>query len=762
MFKPRQIRREIARAASILRGTRTDTSPTALIAELVEEREDYLIQAPAHNTNRRRSAPSPRLQPTMLATQHDFRTWAMANGVPHAPGQTNIPIYSHQLQPNPLGEQQQQTEGDGVAQLQQIQNGIHQQLHATNAEAFARFQQASQALSQANLQQHQAIAAGQQHHTQQQQQFLANLPALLAASTLRNQRPNQPPRRFQQQQQDNAYSRNFRQPQHLYQQQQYQHAQQANSNSIGSPTQLSPHAFLHPSTPNMSHMRGHSSQSSFSRSVNGYRANNAAPTLERRSSWDGGQANTEERAAYAGASSISEAGGQSLPTGPATAPTSPATIGGMLPTFPRHGPSSSASPASTPSPSVATFQAYQNDMNRQQRAGPADRYQGYNRQPNYNQQPGQQRGRQNRQRDAYPSPGVPLEALPGPEVSSSSPANPLPVPNGDLQQHAADASVPEPVTKAGDLPSTAHAERALETDESALETDGALDPQNIRFGTFDAAFYSSEPAEMAGLGLFDGIPAFDSPAVSLPDQASDLGLPAPDELSLPAPLQSASSAPLPNLRRLGSNNRIATLRYRPGLADIPASPAKRSTPVSPDLSKRPSMHNRRKSAGDEAELALGDITFFGNVPVDKDENARIQAMNALLKEGTKASSLSGTPRKVRRTSTSSSTTNDSSSLLQLANALPSSTSSSASLTSASTPASPQPESPPHLPPVEILLLSPSSRSTPIPMPDLGSKKATAPSPNPPKVSTKQGLSYASLAATPASSQSGKRRGRTGT
>lgn len=760
MSNLRQIRREIARAASILRGTRTDTSPTALIAELVEEREDYLIQAPAHNTNRRRSAPSPRLQPTMLATQHDFRTWAMANGVPHAPGQTNIPIYSHQLQPNPLGEQQQQTEGDGVAQLQQMQNGIHQQLHATNAEAFARFQQASQALSQANLQQHQAIAAGQQHHTQQQQQFLANLPALLAASTLRNQRPNQPPRRFQQQQ-DNTYSRNFRQPQHLYQQQQYQHAQQANSSSIGSPTQLSPHAFLHPSTSNMSHMRGHSSQASFSRSINGYRANNSAPTLERRSSWDGGQANTDERAAYAGASSISEAGGQSLPSGPATAPTSPATIGGMLPTFPRHGPSSTASPASTPSPSISTFQAYQNDMNRQQqRGGPPDRYQGYNRLPNYNQQLGQQRGRQNRQRDAYPSPGAPPESLPGPEASSGSPAELAPAQN-DAPQTTTDTSISAPEVKAGNVPAP-DAESALTTDESALETDDALDPQSIRFGTFDAAFYSSEPAEMAGFGLFDGIPAFDSPAVSLPDQASDLGLPAPDELSLPAPLQSASSAPLPHLRRLGSNNRIATLRYRPGLADIPASPAKRSTPVSPDLSKRPSMHNRRKSAGDEAELALGDITFFGNVPVDKDENARIQAMNALLKEGTKASSLSCTPRKVRRTSTSSSTTNDSSSLLQLANALPSSTSSSASLTSVSTPASPQPESPPHLPPVEILLLSPSSRSTPIPMPDLGSKKSTPPTQNASKASTKQGLSYASLAATPASSQSGKRRGRTGT
>jgi len=133
-----------------------------VIAELLEEREDYLVQAPPPQSNRRRSAPSPRLQPSVLATHQDFRTWALANGVPHAQGGN---VFAHQ-------------QFQGTSLLEDLSNqASNGGLSAINAETLARYQQVSQALSQANLQQQQA---------QQQQALLANLPALLAATNLRN------------------------------------------------------------------------------------------------------------------------------------------------------------------------------------------------------------------------------------------------------------------------------------------------------------------------------------------------------------------------------------------------------------------------------------------------------------------------------------------------------------------------------------------------------------------------------------------------
>jgi hypothetical protein len=77
-------------------GLRTSDRASALITGVCEEREDFLIPHPPverhHDTIRRRSAPSPRMQPTGMGapplpnSMNDFRIWAALNGVNDAAG----------------------------------------------------------------------------------------------------------------------------------------------------------------------------------------------------------------------------------------------------------------------------------------------------------------------------------------------------------------------------------------------------------------------------------------------------------------------------------------------------------------------------------------------------------------------------------------------------------------------------------------------------------------------------------------------------
>ena len=704
---------------------------------------------PPASSNRRRSAPSPRLQPGVLPTRHDFQTWALANGVPHAPGGPAGPIYSHHLQPSPLAPSssvsEEETSAMGVqAGQQHLINGN------LSAEALECFQQASQALSRANLQhQQQQVQA-----VQNQQQLLASLPALLGATNLRNYRP--PPRRL-----NDATYRNYRQPPHHHlQQHQYLQAQQKNLVSPSTSTSASNH--LLPSS------AGH-----LSRSTNSY-SGHSAPMLERRSSWDGAQATPDSGQQYLGSSSVSEAGAGEL--GPATAPTSPGLNGVIIPTFPRaSAPSSASSIISTPSPTLTAFNGYtasgENRPMRGQR-GYGTRYEHSQAQASGTGA----RGRPYRQRDddfarsqasAFPSP-IPLglEAV---------------LPKHGREQPQLAPVHASPIAEASSNPHQSPHERGTHTLQQSEDQEDVPLASSIRFGNFDAAYYSSEPAEMAGLGLFDGIPGADAPDPSKPARKPEESPPAPDEAPQIPPVSvvpaRSQNAALP----------ISTPHNRSELADISASPAKRNTPASPNMSRQPSTPNRRRSAGDEADLGLDDVTFFGDVPVNHNEGQRKQAMAALLKESCKdfkVSSLASSQRKIRRTSTSSSTTNESSSLLQLRNILPSSTSSSASVASTSTSASPSEPFGPETP-VEIALpLSEHSeqRSTPIPVSSSASIApaaiATSASLHPEKQSNTQkstgrkpnfssspmgtqAASYASLAASPASALSGRPRRRTG-
>lgn len=623
----RQIRGEIARATGILRGTRSDVN--AVIAELLEEREDYLVHAPPPNTNnRRRSAPSPRLQPSVLATHQDFRTWALANGVPHAQG-GNMPMFPHQLHGAPSLIDEMNGTGQGTG------------LTAINAEALARYQQASQALSQANLQQQQA----------QQQQLLASLPALLAATSLRN------PSR--------ATSRRFHE--HAYKQMRTQqgtipHQQQ---NAFSQQQMLSPlqaqHAFqnnallsasmglLHPST---------SPNQTFSRSTNDASMHlTRPPMLERRSSWDGSAASDETRQNFRGTVSVSEAGVRQAPpdVGTTTAPTSPAMHNGQLPAFASHamyqaGPSSVASPTLS-TVSIATAPAgsmnqYGVGQGLDRQAGvyanqwPLSSSSGYGRSPadatrtdqHYHKSPGQYT--QNSMQpevgaslpmQAYPT-GLPKGKLPFAEsapIDYSARAMNLPV-GSALSTTSTSASVSgSPSMNAEDGPLE---ERDVVVDDGTIPS-----PSSIRFGNFDAAFYSSEPTDMAGLGLFDASSSSDGSPQSFTGTPSFENSSIPEEVELPPPVR----LPPQHLASFAASMRVAQ-RFRPQLADIPASPAAKNMPGPESSSRRPSLQsNRRRSAGDEVGLGLGDVTFFGKIPVSKNEDEREKAMAALLKESSK-------------------------------------------------------------------------------------------------------------------------------
>ena len=639
----------------------------------MEEREDYLVQAPPPaSSNRRRSAPSPRLQPGVLPTRHDFQAWAMANGVPHAPGGTGVPIYSHHLQPNPLSSSNIYEGGNSaltnpLVQQQQLRNGN------ASVEAFARYQQASQALSQANLQQQQQQVQAAQDH---QQQLMATLPALLAATTLRGHKP---PRRFN----DNTY-RYYRQQHHPIHQNQYQQVQQSN---LASPSISVSNHLLYPHSGNV-----------LSNSATGY--NGQSATLERRSSWDGAQTTTVLRQRYVGSSSMSEAGAGELggATGVATAPTSPILNGGNLSLFTQQAvPSTTSSMSTASSPTTSTYNTH--IVNGDPRLPRDKRVQGTGHERSPIAGP---RGRLLRQRDDQVVRGTFSQYQPSSTVSRQS----LPITVSSGRAAKQQGSVPnsaaatsfQQTSQLMSSPGGSYVKFGSRDDKPGLsqhingeDEENFLVAGTIRFGNFDAAFYSSEPAEMAGLGLFNGIPGAESPfqsslpsnlepSVSMPDE-----LPPSPRLSFKSPGAPPAATPDP------------ALSFQHGMINKSASVAKSSL-------SRPPMHNRRKSAGDEVELSLKDVTFFGNVPVDKDERVRKQAMAALLKESGKDFGKPESPPihiKARRTSASSSNTNDSSSLLQLRTVLPSLTSSSASVTSTSTSASPSELFAPATPPSQF-------------------------------------------------------------
>lgn len=810
-----QIRGEIARAYNLLRGgSRTDVN--SLIAELVEEREDYLVQAPPPSFgNRRRSAPSPRLQPSVLATHKDFQAWAMAKGVPHAPGGP-MPVFSPEvMQQNGLlpsgvavaagssADEQQKLKANGGALSLSSNN-------SAQAEALARYQQASQALSQANLQQQQAQQVAVQQQQQQQQQILANLHASIAATSgMRGgfrQSAGPGPRRFH----EHGYRNNFRQGQTgQYAAQMYGQPQ--------SPTLPDSAHLLHPS----SHHAGLGRSTTGS---NGQGGLQRPPLLDRRSSWDGSNADRDLRQSYRGSSSVSEAGVSDI--GTATAPTSPTMVNGPLPAFARGGQqfgqpqSSSAQSQGGFSPSMSAGAAFGNGdrQGREQRsAGQAaygrsqSHFSGYNGRGQPNRPPRVQRSHQQQQQQEEgmysPTTGFPLAAFPSAlnYAALNTPQGqqllllqqqlaqqhglqmplPLPFPVSPVSGHqyqplpqsfgpprhqhtrsASVSTVSHPASEAGDfrspsngprmhqmsppqpvplMPPQALAGEALQVDGSSVRAQSPQPNGPIRFGNFDAAFYSSEPKDMASLGLYEGVPGIDSPQVISGSSSVSCGTSALlDEASIPDDLPQ-----LPPARPLAvsMNAARAAARFKPELADIPASPAPQGSlagmPGGGLGSRRPS-HTRRRSAGDEKSLGLEDITFFGNIPVQRNQAEREKAMAALLKESSRdfrisesrggggtsvhgSSQAESSPRKAlpRTGSTSSgSTENETSSVpISVSAVLDSTSSSAASVTSESTslseaalPAQQQQageESPAPLPPVDIQLIAPTP---PLPTP----------------------------------------------
>lgn len=323
--------------------------------------------------------------------------------------------------------------------------------------------------------------------------------------------------------------------------------------------------------------------------------------------------------------------------------------------------------------------------------------------------------------------------------------------------------------------------------EQSLPLEGS-----IRFGNFDASFYDSEPVELGSLGLYGGIPGEDSPAVadspSMIGQAVTAAGGTATDSAIPDDLPQLPPA---RVLSLSSGTHRAGSKFRPQLSDIPASPAgKRSVQNSPLAGggaghahlRRPS-HNRRRSEGDERALKLEDISFFGKIPVNRDEREREKALAALLKEGGKdfkppgapssiasatpsergqpavnavnsdsaeVAQTSGRTAKPRTASTASSiATNDSAYTPQLSNAVPGSTDSSTSAsvpstTSVSGTSSPteivRPDSAtfPPLPTLDVQAPTPDPERrdavtpTPTPHPTLEASKTAAVKPRSPK------------------------------
>lgn len=545
-----------------------------------------------------------------------------------------MPIFPHQL--------------SGSASLIDDMNGTGQGtgITAINAEALARYQQASQALSQANLQQQQA----------QQQQLLASLPALMAGTNLRNS-ARSTSRRFH----EHSYKQMRQQGSSAHQQSLFGHqllspqqSQQAFSNTAmlsAAMGYLQPASVFSPSTQSFSKSQGASTHL------------NRPPILERRSSWDGSAASDETRQNYRGTSAISEAGVGAAPpdVGTTTAPTSPAMHSGQLPAFAGHAmysteASSIASPTlSTVSIATApagSFHQYApNSVQDRQGRDQRNQWQSsYTSSSTYLNSPSHASGddqRSSKSPGGYGYGSAPLAtgtSLPMQTYPTGLPMGKLPAAGGRSVPYAARPSEMAAVPIGSALSTTSTSTSLLASPASGAphasfeERDPVVDdgeipsPSSIRFGNFDAAFYSSEPTDMAGLGLFDtSSTSSDTSPLSLSGTPSFDDSIIPEEVELPPPVR----LPPQQLATFTASMRAAQ-RFRPQLADIPASPAAKHGPGPDVSSRRPSLQsNRRRSAGDEAGLGLGDVTFFGKIPVSKNEDEREKAMAALLKESSK-------------------------------------------------------------------------------------------------------------------------------
>lgn len=503
-----------------------------------------------------------------------------------------------------------------------------------------------QALSQANL---------------QQQQMLANLPAMLASTNLRGY--SRPPRRFHEHQYKNNNRINYTHGHFPHTGQ--QHLPQHQIQPLG-PSPHRPPQHL-PGTSNANadhHLHPSAGQPSLSRSVDASCGRLLAPHLERRSSWDGSDAANDLRAQYRQSSSVSEAGGDMQTT---TAPTSPTIHGSHLPAFRQ-----AFNPTYAPN--------FGGPADRQSRDHRSSFSHGY-RSHSHAYNPGNYRGRPYRPSRSEQGEPPNLASL-SPQAFPVSPVTlpmsqmPLPTPMSLVSQHhlgspntrsqhvfpsSSDNAV---IVSPRLLNGPSHSPRPQEVQEEVL------DASSVQFGNFDADLYSSEPTEMAGLGLFeDSMMGPESPNTS---GSASLGSTHEDALPPGNQFRStvATHVPgqqaehylpvrdFPSLNANANANANALRFYRPQLADIPSSPAtgtlaaatqkKRSNPAAPasvlaSPVQRPSRHGRRRSAGDEADLGIEDVTFFGKIPAMKDEEEREKAVIALTKDGAGIGGSATTP-----------------------------------------------------------------------------------------------------------------------
>lgn len=577
-------------------------------------------------------------------------------------------------------------------------------LTSINAEALARYQQASQALSQANLQQQQA----------QQQQLLASLPALLAATTMRNT-SRSTPRRFHehsykqlrqhqgtgnmQQQQTNVFGQQLLSPQQAQQLFQNSHVFQSSGQS-----QYAAANDAFSRSPGAAGSGGHHMR---------------PPILERRSSWDGSAASDETRhQAHNRRGSSTKATGSNptgahstsatapIDTGTTTAPTSPAMHNGNLPAFASHGmyqrpPSTIASPtlstvsiATAPAGSFnqyGTSQGADRQMRDHRNQWPHSSTFAQGRSSSHvSRQDGQQAKGPRHHRDEG-SPIATGSSIPMQDYPTGLPMGQLPVAAGmpfgyraQAEQGVDSSALSTTSTSVSVLGSPSvnmPISSSFDDRDPVIEDDSMPSPSSIRFGNFDAAFYSSEPTEMAGLGLFDASSSSDGSPLSFDGTPSFDDSTIPEEVALPPPVRLPPQQPA----NFAASMRAAQ-RFRPQLADIPASPAAKHVPspmgqgdVEGSSSRRPSLQsNRRRSAGDEVGLGLGDVTFFGKIPVSKNEDEREKAMAALLKESGKDFKPSSLPSSSATSQSDSAHPEKSSTTVSIASSVPTNDSSAVS------------------------------------------------------------------------------------
>lgn len=551
------------------------------------------MQAPPPSSNRRRSAPSPRLAPTHVPNQQDFRSWALAHGVPHS-HQHGAPVYSHHLAPTPLADD---------ASIPPIPNDARAGLVD------------GQSLSQANLlqlQYQQQLQAGANlAAVQSQQQLLANLPALLAANNLRSSRP--PTKRF---------------PDQSHRPPRYSHSPNGTS------------AYLQPGPPHISYP----SMATGSLSRNTIAEHGGAmPQLERRSSWDSMNVSmANDRRQYRSSSSRSDIGQMELTT--MTAPTSPNMNGSFLPTFSvrntpySHSPiesAGSASPAnnsslySAESASASVLAGLERVARDQMRMGS---YGGPHRTTN-KMNMASSRGRFTRPSQDRPQAAASAMPVPYPSESAELAFEELARLRKEAEAASSESTKAEVGSEAtrSDNPSTQQTEPTSSSPSrvstSTQEEIKDIQPGSIRFGNFDATFYSAEPSEMTSLGLYEtdsvtdsvmGSPALSSIAPSDKAAIDNISLSSPRLPSTPM----AASLPKPDTIRDSLKR-----GYR---LDLPSGNRYPPIPETDKEVSTPTVRARRHSAGDEAGLGMKDVTFFGNIPVTSTNGGDTSALTSAI------------------------------------------------------------------------------------------------------------------------------------